>query len=87
MEAQGYIIESNVLDQENKSTIMLAKNGRISAGKNNKYDLKIKHMRMKSMSACVNTKPVHGELFRIFWHQMMACQLSTTMMSKEETPT
>ena len=34
MEAQGYTIESNVLYQDNKSTILLAKNGRMSAGKN-----------------------------------------------------
>ena len=31
METQGYTIESNVLYQDNKSTILLAKNGRMSA--------------------------------------------------------
>ena len=29
MEAQGYTIENNVLYQDNKSTILLAKNGRM----------------------------------------------------------
>ena len=37
MEAQGYAIENNILYQDNKSTILLAKNGRMSAGKNSKY--------------------------------------------------
>ena len=44
MEAQGYNIDSNILFQDNKSTILLAKNGRSSAGKksnhiNNRYFL------------------------------------------------
>ena len=33
MEAQGYTIDSNLLYQDNKSTILLAKNGRMSAAK------------------------------------------------------
>ena len=37
MKAQGYTIENNILYQDNKSTILLAKNGRMSAGKNSKY--------------------------------------------------
>ena len=37
MEAQGYTIENNILYQDNKSTILLAKNGRMSAGKNSKH--------------------------------------------------
>ena len=86
MEAQGYIIESNVLYQDNKSTILLAKNGRMSAGKNSRHiknrfflitdkvaqgDLEIRHTGTKSMWDDVNTKPVQGGLYRIFRHQMM----------------
>ena len=36
MEAQGYIIDSNILFQYNHSTIMLSNNGRRLAGKNSK---------------------------------------------------
>ena len=36
MEAQGYTIKNNVLYQDNKFTNLLAKNGRILAGKANK---------------------------------------------------
>ena len=37
MESQGYTIENNVLYQDNKSTILLAKNGRMSAGKASRH--------------------------------------------------
>ena len=37
MEVQGYTIENNILYQDNNSTILLAKNGRISDGKNSKH--------------------------------------------------
>ena len=36
MEEQGYTIENNLLYQDNKSTILLAKNGRKSARKKSK---------------------------------------------------
>ena len=86
VEAQGYTIENTILYQDNKSTILLAKNGRMLAGKNSKQiknrfflitdkvaqrELEIHHMGNKSMWADVNTKPVHGELFRIFRSDMM----------------
>ena len=37
MEAQGYTIGNNILYQDNKSTILLAKNGRMSNGNNSKH--------------------------------------------------
>ena len=79
MEAQGYTIESNVLYQDNKSTILLAKNGRMSAGKNSKHihhrfflvtdkiakgDLEVKYAPTKQMWGDVNTKPLQGQLYR-----------------------
>ena len=91
VEAQGYTIDTNVLYQDNKSTILLARNGRMSAGKNSKHiqnrfflitdkvakgDVEIRHMGTKSMWADVNTKPVQGELFRIFRHQMMGVPIN-----------
>ena len=38
MEAQGYTIDSNILFQDNQSTILLAKNGRSYAGKKSKHN-------------------------------------------------
>ena len=81
MESQGYTIEKNILYQDKKSTILLAKNRRMSAGKNSKHinnrlflitdkvaerELDILHMGTKSMWVDVNTKSVHGALFIIF---------------------
>ena len=37
MESQGYLIENNVLYQDKKSTIILAKNDRNPAGKSSKH--------------------------------------------------
>ena len=81
MEAQGYTIENNILYQDNKSTILLAKNGRMSAGKNSKHinnsfflitdkvaqrEIDICHMGTRSMWEDVNTNPVHSALFILF---------------------
>ena len=86
MEAQGYKIESNVLYQDNKSTILLTKNGRMSAGKNSNHiknqvflvtdkaaqgDVEIKHMGTNTTWGDINTNLVHGQLFRISHHVMM----------------
>ena len=86
IEAQGYTTESTVLYQNYKSTILLAKNGRRSAGKNSKHiknyvfliadkvaqkDIEIRHMGDKSMWASLNTKPVQSGLYTIFRHQMI----------------
>ena len=86
MEAQGYSIETNLLYQDNKSTILLAKNGRISVGKNSKHtknrfflvtdkivqgDLEVQYAPTKEMWADVNTKPLQGQLFREMRSKLM----------------
>ena len=86
MVAQGYIIENNILYQDNKSTMLLANNRRMLAGKNIKHiknrfflitdkvaqrELEIRHMGTKSMWVDVNTKLVQGALFRIFQLDMI----------------
>ena len=90
MEAQGYTIENNILYQDNKSTILLAKNGRMSAGKNSKHiknrfflitdkvaqdDLKIEHMGTDDMWGDVNTKPTQGKRFRIMRAEVMGVSI------------
>ena len=54
MESQGYTIESNVLYQDNKSTILLAKNGRMLAGKNS--------MHIKNWFFLITDKVAQGDL-------------------------
>ena len=80
MEAQGYTIENNILYQDNKSTILLAKNGRMSAGKNSKHiknrsflitdkvaqdNLEIHHKGTDDMLADVNTNSRKGRGFAL----------------------
>ena len=87
MEAQGYTIENNILYQDNTSTILLAKNGRMSAGKNSKHiknhffflitdkvaqeELEVHHKGTDEMWADVNTKPLQGTKFRVMRVQVM----------------
>ena len=73
MEAHGYTIDSNLLYQDNKSTILLAKNGRMSAGKASRHihrrfflitdkiekgDVSVEHRG--------TNKPLQGAGFRLF---------------------
>ena len=86
MEAQGYTIENNILYQDNKSTILLAKNGRMSAGKNSKHikkrcflitdkvaqgNLEIHHKGTDDMWVDVNTKLTQGKRFRVMHRKVM----------------
>ena len=86
MESQGYTIDNNLLYQDNKSTILLAKNGRMSAGEARRHmyhrfflttdniekgDLSVEHRGTKEMWADVNTKPLQGVGFRLFRSKIM----------------
>ena len=86
MEAQGYTIDNNLLYQDNKSTILLAKNGRMSAGKASRHihhrfflitdkiekgDVTVEHRGTKEMWADGNTKPLQGAGFRTFRSKVM----------------
>ena len=80
-----------MLYQDNKSTILLAKNGRMSAGKNIKYiknlfflisdkvaqgDVEIEHRGTKVMWADINTKPLQGKIFREFRSHLMGISVN-----------
>ena len=86
LEAQGYTVDNNVLYQDNKSTILLAKNGRMSAGKASRHihhrfflitdkiqkgDVTVEHRGTKEMWADGNTKPLQGAEFRLFRSKVM----------------
>ena len=87
MEAQGYTIDNNLLYQDNnKSTILLAKNGRMSAGKASRHihhrfflatdkieksDVAVEHRGTKEMWVDGNTKPLQGAGFRLFRSKVM----------------
>ena len=86
MEAQGYMIGSNLLCQDNKSTILLAKNRRMSAGKASQHihhifflitdkmekgDVSVEHRVTEEMWVDGNIKSLQGAEFRLFRSKVM----------------
>jgi len=86
MEAQGYKIRWNILYQDNKSTILLLKNGKRSSGKRTralniryfflhdqqeKGNLVVKYCPTKDMVGDYMTKPKQGGDFRCLQHHVM----------------
>lgn len=78
IESLGYEVEHNILMQDNKSAILLEKNGRMSSSKRTKHiraryflikdkvdqgDLEIKYCPTDDMWADINTKPLQGSKF------------------------
>jgi hypothetical protein len=86
MKAQGYGVKDNVLFQDNKSSILLDKNGKASSSKSTKH-INIRYFfithRVKKEEVSVvwcptgdmigdfTTKPLQGALFRKFKDQIM----------------
>jgi Reverse transcriptase (RNA-dependent DNA polymerase) len=79
LEAQGYQVRDSVIHQDNKSTILLAENGRASCSKRTRHlniryffitdrikagDLSIEYCPTGDMVADYFTKPLQGALFR-----------------------
>ena len=86
MEAQGYHVRDNVLFQDNKSAILLEKNGKASSSKRtkhiniryffitdrvNKGDISLAWCPTADMVGDFMTKPLQGALFRKFRDQIM----------------
>ena len=79
-------MNNSLLYQDNMSTILLAKNGRVSAGKASRHihhrffliknkiekgDVSVEHHGTKEMWADGNTKPLQGAGFRLFRSKIM----------------
>ena len=86
MEAQGYKIEKNILYQDNKSTILLERNGKRSSGKRTrainiryffltdqieKGNLHVEYCPTGDMWADYMSKPVQGNLYLKFRNALM----------------
>jgi hypothetical protein len=81
LEAQGYVVQSSIFEQDNESAIKLESNGRISAGPKSRHidiryfwikdriqsaGVQIRHCPTLEMLADFFTKPLQGTLFRKF---------------------
>ena len=86
MESQGISIKENIIYQDNKSTILLAKNGRQSVGKQSRHlnikyfyitnqlerkEVEIQYCPTDDMVADFNTKPLQGSKFVKFKRMIM----------------
>ena len=86
LNAQGYPVKDNILYQDNKSTILLEKNGKRSAGKRSrainiryffitdqisKDHLVVEYCPTDEMIADYFSKPLQGEKFRYFRRHIM----------------
>ena len=88
LEAQGYQIKTNIVYQDNMSTLSLAKNGYVSSSKRTKHikakyffvrhfhntgELDLQYCPTEHMWADVLTKPLQGAKFRLMRAFLMNC--------------
>ena len=81
LEAQGYQVKDNVIFQDNKSTMLLERNGKLSSSKRTKHikvryffitdriskgEVRVEWCPTKEMVADFMTKPLQGALFKKF---------------------
>ena len=89
LEAQDYGVQENIVFQDNRSAMLLEKNGKASSGKRTKHiniryffvtdrikkgDLKVDWCPTDEMSAHFWTKPNQGSLFRKFRDRIMGVE-------------
>jgi Reverse transcriptase (RNA-dependent DNA polymerase) len=98
LEAQGYAVDESVVYQDNKSTILLAENGKASSGKRTRHiniryffikdrvasgEVKIKHCPTTEMIGDFFTKPLQGAQFTKFRDEIMNVN-STTYIEESQ---
>jgi hypothetical protein len=71
MEAQGYQVQDNILFQDNKSAILLEKNGKALSSKCTKHVNIWYFFITRDMIGDFMTKPLQGALFQKFRDQIM----------------
>ena len=88
IESQGYKIDENVLFQDNKSAILLEKNGKTSNSKKTKHirvryffiqdrvnhrEVSIKYCPTEQMWSDMLTEPLDGQQFKMLREMVMNC--------------
>jgi hypothetical protein len=95
LDAQGYGVKENILFQDNKSAMLLEKNGRKSAGKRSRHlnirfffikdqqekgHIKISYCPTEEMVGDFMTKPLHGSKFQYFRQKIMNLPMPAQLM-------
>jgi hypothetical protein len=90
IEAQGYAVESNIVYQDNMSTLSLSKNGRTSSTGRTKHIhakfflvkdyylqrlIDLRYKPTEEMWADILTKPLQGQAFRLMRSHLMNCPI------------
>jgi hypothetical protein len=102
IEAQGYTVEQNIVYQDNKSTILLATNGRWSSNKRTKHiksryffvkdkidagEMSVEYKPTGEMWCDVLTKPKQGQAFRKDRAMLMNCDVEyCDVKAREDIP-
>ena len=99
---QGYSVEDNILFQDNRSAILLEKNGKMSSSKRTKHinvryyfvtdritkgELKVQWCPTNDMIADYMTKPLQGKLFRRFRDIIMGLKSPSERIIKKDEKT
>ena len=100
MQAQGYVIENNILYQDNKSAILMERNGRNSCTGNSRHinvryfwikdrvdnkEVRVEYMPTKMMLADYFTKPLVGSQFRLLRSFVMGWRPISELISPIES--
>jgi len=100
MQAQGYMIENNILYQDNKSAILMERNGRNSCTGNSRHinvryfwikdrvenkEIRVEYMPTKMMLADYFTKPLVGSQFRLLRSFVMGWRPISELISPIES--
>ena len=99
LEAQGYGIGSNLIFQDNKSAILLARNGRNSCTGNSRHvvvryffvkdrvdkgEVRVEYLPTGLMLADFYTKPLQGRQFEFFKQNVMGWKHMSDLLVKHE---
>jgi hypothetical protein len=97
----GYTVKQNVIYQDNKSSIILEKNGKASSSKRTKHinmryffikdvinrgEATVEHCPTKSMWADVLTKPMQGHEFFVMRSKLMGCPIHLSSPTAASRP-
>ena len=99
LEAQGFVLEENILYQDNQSAMLIEKNGKCSSGQKTKHmdnryfwikdrldseNIRVQYCPTEKMLADFFTKPLQGSLFRKFRDAVMGYNISDLVIQNEK---